>query len=142
MTLISNCQVTAFTSSSGYSGALAIHTKEQTLESLITTATTDCCAVSSATEEEALAVLVVVDKLVTDIVTALNNIDSKKPQFDAVLLATAIVKSDIKNLKTKTNSLDTCLLNAAPADLKTRAQGYINTINTAFATAYTVYGIA
>jgi hypothetical protein len=108
---------------------------------LIATANTDCCALSGVSDADAQTVLNEVAILVPDIVTALTTLNSKKSQFDAILLADAIVDSDIKSLKTKTVALDTCLYNACPADLQASAQTYIDTINNIFTTTYTTWGL-
>lgn len=118
-----------------------IHASEQTLESLIQTATSDCCTISTISDEEANAILAVVEDLVPDIVSTLATLDSKKPQFDAVLLATLIVKTDIKNLDTKTTSLDICLLAACPTGLQTTCQDLMDQVNAAFDTSEIVWGI-
>lgn len=96
---------------------------------------------TTVSEEEAAAVISVVNTIVPEIENALSAIVSKKPQFDAVLLATAIVKSDLKNLNTELTALDKCLLAVTPADDLAVAQGYVDRINTAFASANTAYGI-
>ncbi|KAK4513865.1 uncharacterized protein ATC70_005871 [Mucor velutinosus] len=135
-------QVNSFTSSAGYSGALAVHSSEQTLESKLKAATTSCCAVTSTvSEEDATAVFSVVGVVVPEIESALSAIVTKKPQFDAVLLATSLVKTDIKNLNTEVNSLDTCLIAVTPADDLANANAYVDRVNTAFASAKTAYGI-
>ncbi|KAI8975157.1 hydrophobic surface binding protein A-domain-containing protein [Mycotypha africana] len=139
---IVTADVNAFTSSAGYSGAIAIHTKEQVLETKLKQAGTDCCAVSgTVTDEEAQAVLAVVSDLVPDVTAALASIVSKKSQFDAILLATTLVKNDIKNLDSQTNTLDTCLLAKTPSAYKTQANGLVTQISNAFASAKSAYGI-
>lgn len=140
--LVVTSAVDAFTSAAGYAGALSIHTKEQTLETNLKSATTACCAVTTTvSEEDAAAVIAVVDTIVPEIEDALSAIVGKKAQFDAVLLATAIVKADLKNLNTELTALDTCLLAVTPADVADVAQAYVDRINTAFAAANTAYGI-
>ncbi|CAO0800581.1 unnamed protein product [Mucor circinelloides] len=139
---IVKADVDAFTSSSGYSGALAIHNKEQILETRLKKAGTDCCAVSgTVTTEEADAVLSTVTTLVPQVTSALTSIVTKKPQFDAIFLATALVKSDIKNLDTQTKTLDTCLIAKTPASHLAAANALVAQINTSFASAKTAYGI-
>jgi hypothetical protein len=71
----------------------------------------------------------------------LTSIVTKKPQFDAILLATALVKTDIKNLDTQTKALDTCLVAKTPASHLAAANALVAQINTSFATAKTAYGI-
>lgn len=135
-------QVDAFTSSKGYSGALAIHNKEQVLETRLKKAGTDCCAFTgTVTTEEADAVLNTVSTLVPQVSAALTSIVTKKSQFDAIFLATSLVKSDIKNLDSQTKTLDTCLLAKTPASHLTAANALVDQINTSFATAKTAYGI-
>ncbi|KAG2199616.1 hypothetical protein INT46_004608 [Mucor plumbeus] len=135
-------QVNAFTSSAGYAGALGVHSSEQTLETKLKAATTSCCAVTTTvTEEDATAVLSVVGTLVPEIEDALTAITNKKSQFDAVLLATSLVKADIKNLNTEVNALDTCLIAVTPTDDLTAANAYVSRVTAAFTAADTVYGI-
>ncbi|KAI8059384.1 uncharacterized protein B0P05DRAFT_574878 [Gilbertella persicaria] len=134
--------VAGFTSAAGYSGALAIHTKEQALENLLKTATTSCCVQkTTVTDEEAAAVLNVISTLVPNIETTLSSLVSKKSQFDTILLATTLVKTDIKNLKTQTSALDTCLVAVTPSAYTTDANGYVTRVNAAFTSASTAYGI-
>ncbi|GAN05215.1 hydrophobic surface binding protein [Mucor ambiguus] len=135
-------QVNSFTSAAGYSGALAVHSSEQTLETKLKAAITSCCAVTTTvSEEDATAVFSVVGVVVPEIENALSAIVTKKPQFDAVLLATSLVKTDIKNLNTEVNSLDTCLIAVTPAADLANANAYVGRVNTAFASAKTAYGI-
>lgn len=141
LTVVDNA-VNAFTAASGYTGAIAVHTQEQKLETLIKQANTDCCAqTTTVSEEDATAVFAVVAQIVPQITTAINDIIAKKSTFAGVLLATPLVKSDISNLNKLLNTLDTCLLNVTPADDLAEAQGYIDTINADFANADAAYGI-
>lgn len=140
--LLVTSAVKGFTSAGGYSAAINIHTTEQTLESYLKSATTACCAVTTTvSEEDATAVIGVVDTIVPEIEDALSAIVAQKSQFDAVLLATALVKADIKSLQTELQSLDTCLLAVTPSDDAAVAQAYVDRITAAFATADTAYGI-
>lgn len=105
-------------------------------------ATTSCCAVTTTvSEEDATAVFSVVGTLVPEIEDALTAITTKKSQFDAVVLATTLVKSDIKNLNTEVNALDTCLIAVTPADDLANANAYVARVTAAFAAANTAYGI-
>jgi hypothetical protein len=134
--------VDAFTRAGGYSAALAIHEKEKVLETRLKKAGTDCCAVSvTITTEEADAVLGVVTTLVPEVVASLNSIVVKKPEFDAIFLATALVKGDIKNLDSQTKALDTCLINKTPASHLPAANDLIAQIDASFASAKQAYGI-
>lgn len=139
-------QVNAFTSSQGYSGATAIHTQEQELEKRLKQSGVSCCVTppTTVTLEEADAVLAIVGNLVPKITGSLSAIVTKKPQFDAILLATLLVKNDIKSLDTQTKTLYTCLVNKTPTDppsyLQT-ANGYVAQIQAGFASAKTAYGI-
>ncbi|GAB5589548.1 hypothetical protein Unana1_04448 [Umbelopsis nana] len=135
-------EVNAYTVSSGYSGALKINGDEGTLETDIKTATTDCGNLASpVTDEDATAILAEVQQLVPVVQGALTAIVNKKSTFAQVPFVTPLVTNDLTNLKTLTNSLDSCLLSHTPADQTTTAQGYITTINTAFTNACTAYGI-
>jgi hypothetical protein len=122
---------------------LAIHEKEQVLEARLTTAGNSCCAVSQVvTSADADAFLGVVEDMVPLIQGALASIVTKKPEFDAIFLATTLVKADIKNLNIKSNNLlDTCLFRVTPTDYIPIANQYVGNIKTAFASARTAYGI-
>ncbi|CAO3627022.1 unnamed protein product [Mucor hiemalis] len=138
--------VNGFTSAGGYGGASAIHTQEQELEKRLKKAGTSCCATppTTVTTDEADAVLGVVATLVPKITGSLTAIVSKKPQFDAILLATLLVKGDIKNLDAQTKTLYTCLVNKTPASPPSyliTANGYVSQIQAGFANAKTAYGI-
>ncbi|KAI9478614.1 MAG: hydrophobic surface binding protein A-domain-containing protein [Benjaminiella poitrasii] len=134
--------VDAFTRSGGYSAAFAIHSKEQVLETRLKKAGTDCCAVSgTVTAEEADAVIGVVDTLVPQVSAALSAIVTKKPEFDAILLATVLVKGDIKNLDTQTDTLSTCLINKTPSTHTAEANALLAEIDASFTAAKSAYGI-
>ncbi|KAI8082279.1 hypothetical protein BDF21DRAFT_338683, partial [Thamnidium elegans] len=140
-----NTAVLAFTSSAGIGGANKIHTLEQELETRLKKAGVDCCVdVGTITLPEADAVLDTVQVLVPKVTDALSAITSKKSQFDAIFLATTIVKTDIKALDAQTKTLDACLIAKTPTDppsyLET-ANGYVTEINNAFAAARSAYGI-
>ncbi|KAI9338331.1 hypothetical protein BD770DRAFT_331435, partial [Pilaira anomala] len=137
--------VNSFTSAAGYPGATAIHQLEQVLEVELKKAGVDCCVdTHTITLEEADAVLSTVSNLIPQITGTLGAIEVKKPQFDAILLATTIVKNDIKNLDTQTRTLNTCLINKTPLDppsyLQT-ANSYASQINAAFVSAKSKYGV-
>ncbi|KAG2229481.1 hypothetical protein INT48_004683 [Thamnidium elegans] len=135
--------VDGFFSSAGYSGALAIHNLEQVLETRINKAKTDCCAVTGViTSDEATGVLDTVGLLVPKVVDAITSINGKKSQFDAIFLATSIVKTDLKNLEAATKALDTCLVNKTPLtppEFKIQADAYVATINASFLSAKNLY---
>ncbi|GAA5810874.1 hypothetical protein MFLAVUS_004302 [Mucor flavus] len=140
-----NTAVLAFTSSAGLIGANQIHSLEQVLETRLKKAGTDCCVdIGSITLPEADAVLATVKVLVPKVTGALSAITSKKSQFDAIFLATTIVKTDIKALDTQTKTLDACLIAKTPTDPASyliTANGYVTEINNAFSTTRTAYGI-
>ncbi|GAN05338.1 hypothetical protein MAM1_0088d04808 [Mucor ambiguus] len=99
----------SFTWPTGYSGNLVVHNKESVLETHFTKASTECfAAVVTITDEKADVFIVTVSTLVSQATAALSSIVVKKPEFDTILLATALVKSDIKNLDTQSKALDTC----------------------------------
>jgi hypothetical protein len=134
--------VDSFTSAAGYPGAVNIHTQETSLETLLKAANTACCATTTTVStEEATAVFTVVAGVVPDITGALDSIINKKADFSAVILATTIVKADLKSLNALLKTLDGCLIAVTPAALLTSAQAYIDTINAKFTSAYTTYGI-
>ncbi|KAI9359455.1 hypothetical protein BD770DRAFT_319743, partial [Pilaira anomala] len=138
--------VNSFTSAAGYNGATAIHNLEQDLEKALKKAGVDCCVDTHAvTLEEADGVLSTVGGLIPRITGTLTAITTKKPQFDAILLATTIVKNDVKNLDTQTRALNTCLINKTPTSPPAyleAANAAAAQINAAFASAKAAYGIA
>ncbi|GAA5799428.1 hypothetical protein EDC94DRAFT_557010 [Helicostylum pulchrum] len=140
-----NTAVLAFTSADGIIAANKIHTLEQVLETRLKKAGTDCCAdIGAITLPEADAVLSTVEVLVPKVTGALSAIVTKKSQFDAVFLATALVKKDIAALDTQTKTLDTCLIAKTPTDPPSyleAANGYVAEIDSAFSAAKTAYGI-
>ncbi|KAI8380747.1 hypothetical protein BD560DRAFT_444446 [Blakeslea trispora] len=134
--------VDKFTSAAGYAGALSVHNSEQALETNLGTAITSCCKQKVAvTEEEAVAVFKTIDGLVPKIENTLASLVSKKPDFANILLALNIVKTDVKNLDTKTASLTACLVAAAPSNYADRAKTYTTKVNAAFAAAKAAYGV-
>ncbi|GAA5808292.1 hypothetical protein MFLAVUS_001682 [Mucor flavus] len=135
--------VDSFTRSLGYPGAMDIHNKEQVLEQRLTTAGTTCCAVNTvATTADADDFLGVVNTMVPLVQGALTSIVAKKPEFDAIFLATAIVKTDIKNLNDQANQLlDNCLFDVTPPSHTAIATAYVSDIKSAFTTAKSAYGI-
>ncbi|KAI7906256.1 uncharacterized protein BX663DRAFT_558787 [Cokeromyces recurvatus] len=135
-------KVNSFTRAAGYPGAIAVHSEEQKLEALLKSTTTACCAVTTTvSNEEADAVISVIDTVVPQIEAALAAITVKKPEFDAVLLATNIVKGDIKNLDSQVTTLDNCLVAVTPDSYLDVANGYVTRVRTAFDTAEDAYGI-
>lgn len=67
----------------------------------------DCCTTYGiVTAEEADIVITIVATLVPKVSAGLTSIVSKKFQFDAIPLATALVKTDIKKLDTQTTAFD------------------------------------
>lgn len=83
----------------------------------------------------------VVATVVPEIEGALTSITTKKPEFDAIFLATTLVKGDIKNLDTQLKTLDTCLVAVTPAQYLDDANAYVERVDSAFATTKTAYGI-
>lgn len=122
---------------------MAIHNLEQVLETRINKAKTDCCVVTGViTSDEATGVLTTVGVLVPKVSDAIAAINAKKSQFDAIFLATTIVKTDLKNLEAATKALDTCLVNKTPLtppEFKIQADAYVATINAAFLSAKNLY---
>lgn len=127
--------------SDGYAGALKVQTEETKLENYLDSAKSACTISGTVSDTDAQTILAQVDTLVPKVESALSSIVTKKPDFDKVLLVTALVTKDIKNLKTKTDALDNALLSATPASYKDQANAYVARINKAFADAYTAYGI-
>lgn len=120
-----------------------IHNKEQVLEQRLTKAGTTCCAVNTvATTADANDFLGVVNTMVPLVQGALTSIVAKKPEFDAIFLATSIVKTDIKNLNNQANQLlDNCLFDVTPPSHTAIATAHVNAIKSAFTTAKSAYGI-
>ncbi|KAK4521316.1 uncharacterized protein ATC70_011931 [Mucor velutinosus] len=102
-------KIDAFSSQDGYTGAYAIHQKEQLIEASLKKANNDCCSMDPISADEFAAILGVVTKLVPDVVKVLGSIVSKKLEFNNLALATALLKKDIKTINTLTTSLTTCL---------------------------------
>lgn len=68
-------------------------------------------------------------------------LDGKKPEFDAVPLSNLLVDGDIRSLKNKFLTLDLCFINAMSEKEKPVAQSYVDKINAAFDTSYSVWGL-
>lgn len=111
LSLTFQIKIDAFSSQDGYTGAYAIHQKEQLIETSLEKANSDCCPLNGLSIDEVTAVLGVVTKLVPDVVKVLGSIVSKKLDFENLALATSLLKNDIKTIKKLTTSLTTCLLN-------------------------------
>ncbi|KAI8891206.1 hypothetical protein K501DRAFT_265076 [Backusella circina FSU 941] len=109
LTTVTN-SVNAYTSSSGYAGGLAIQNQEQTLESRITTAGTDCCSITTISNDDIDAILSETDSLTPQFIAALDSIVDKKPVFDSVPIIAGLIKNDINVLHTKTGVLIDCLV--------------------------------
>ncbi|GAN06022.1 hypothetical protein MAM1_0108d05498 [Mucor ambiguus] len=76
-------QLDSFTRSTGYSGALAVHNKENVLETRFKNAGTDRCAAAGiVTDEET----VTVSTRFSQVAAVLSSIAIKKPEVDAILL--------------------------------------------------------
>lgn len=124
----------------GGSGALAVHNKGQGLETHLKKAGADCGEVAgTVTAKEADAVIATVSTLVSQATVALSSIVTKKPEFDAILLATALIRSDIKNLDTQTKTFDSCLFTKTPAFHLTTVSALVTQINSSSYSAKTVY---
>ena len=127
--------------SDGYAGALKVQTEETKLENNLDSAKSACTISGTVSEEDADTILAQVETLVPKVETALDSLVEKKSEFDQVLLVTALVTKDIKNLKTKTDALDKALVSATPDSYKDKADGYVKRIEDAFAAAYKAFGI-
>ncbi|GAA5798046.1 hypothetical protein HPULCUR_003444 [Helicostylum pulchrum] len=118
--------LSAFTSAAGYSGALAIHNKEQVLEAALKKAGVDCCtAIGKVTDEEADAMLTTVTPVIPQATSALSLIVTKKPEIYAILLTATIAKHDLESLNNQTVVLYTCIRDIGTEQHPT----YIPTIN-------------
>ena len=137
----------------------AIHSDAQTLEGLITQATTDTNNSDAFTEDEGSTILTAIQALTPNIVTALQNLDSQHDNFASQPIAglDAVVESDLNTLNTDTTAFENALLSKAPAvshtisplgdgaslrsrqDDQSAAQTVIDEINAAFATAISTY---
>ncbi|CAO0790688.1 unnamed protein product [Mucor circinelloides] len=125
--------VDAFSSKDGYTGAYAIHQKEQLIEAGLKKANDDCCPLDRLSVEEIAAVLGVVTDLVPDVVKVLGTIVSKKLDFENLALATTLVKKDIKTVGALTTSLTTCLLNKGSITDRLVGTALKTQLDTAFA---------
>ena len=137
----------------------AIHSDAQTLEGLITQATTDTNNSDAFTEDEGSTILAAVQSLAPNIIAALQNLDSQHDNFASQPIAglDAVVESDLNTLNSDTTAFENALLDKAPAvsdtlsplgdraslrlhqDDQTAAQDSISQINAAFATAISTY---
>ena len=87
--------------------------------------------------------LSIVGAFTTRTPSALEEIATKKLEFDAIL-STAIVKNDISKLYNQTEVLTTCLLAKTPAtppNYLESAKKYVGILKSQFATVKTAYGI-
>ncbi|KZV76623.1 hydrophobic surface binding protein [Peniophora sp. CONT] len=136
-----NNAITTFGTSKALTDALAIHSDAQTLEGLITKATTDTNASDAFTEDEGAAILTAIQGLQPNIVTALQDLDSQHDNFASQPIAglDGVVESDLNTLNTDTTAFENALLAKAPADIQAQAQSSIDAINSAFATAIATY---
>ncbi|KAF7970485.1 hypothetical protein HWV62_45328 [Athelia sp. TMB] len=133
--------INAFPNSGGsLNAALAINTASRNLATAINTATTDTKAVTAPVAEgDAKTIIAAVKGFTPTIVDALTNIISKKPSFDALIVADSLVKQDLTSLNTATTAFENALLALAPADLKSEASTLISQINAAFTKANAAY---
>ncbi|KAI8985415.1 hypothetical protein BDB01DRAFT_759343 [Pilobolus umbonatus] len=133
--------VDGFVRTQGYTVALSIHNKGLALNTKITDARTACCINTGVviTGDEATAVLTVVQGLSPDIQSTLTSVINKKPEFDAVPLATNILKNDIITLDASTDGLIECLISRSPASHLTAANAEKATIDAAFDAAKAAY---
>lgn len=119
---------------------------EQALENLLNIATNSCCTFGqTVTYEEADAILEKVSSVVPTVAETLNIVRNKKPQFDALMFATSIIRTDIKKLHTHSNILNECLIEAMPSGSPSHlftAFEYSQQINSAFELTKTHYNIA
>ncbi|KAG2174901.1 hypothetical protein INT43_005963 [Umbelopsis isabellina] len=137
-----NTEVSAYTASQGYGGALKIAGDSNTLQTDVKKATTDCGAITgTVSDSDATAVLNEVAILVPQVQATLQSIVSKKSVFASVPLVTPLVTGQLTALQKETASLDSCLLSHTPSDQTATAQGYITQINTAFTSACSAYGV-
>ena len=86
--------------------------------------------------------LAIVGAFVTRTPSALEEIAARKSEFDALLLTSALVKSDVKNLQNYTEVLTTCLLAKTPTtplNYLESAKQYVNTLNAQFTIAKDAY---
>ncbi|KAG2208257.1 hypothetical protein INT47_006113, partial [Mucor saturninus] len=131
-----------FKGADGYTAAVALHTHEQALDAAFKITSTDCCAITATvSDEEATAVFGLVGDFVPDITNSFDVIISKKPEFDALLLATNIAKADIKTLSGYLRQVDGCLIAVTPEPLLATVQSYMDTIDAKLVATYAAYNI-
>ncbi|KAI8976504.1 hypothetical protein BDB01DRAFT_803131 [Pilobolus umbonatus] len=133
--------VDGFVRTQGYAVALSIHNKGLALNTKITDARTACCVDTGAviTDDEAVAVLTVVQGISPNIQATLGSVVAKKPEFDAVALATNILKNDITTLDASTDALIACLIGRTPTTYTDAANAEKAIIDGAFDAAKAAY---
>ena len=94
----------------------AIHSDAQTLEGLITQATTDTNNSDAFTEDESSTILSAIQALAPNIIAALQNLDSQHDNFASQPITglVGVVKSDLNTLDIDTTDFENALLTKAP----------------------------
>ncbi|GAN05324.1 hypothetical protein MAM1_0088c04794 [Mucor ambiguus] len=104
-----------------------------------------CCSTchfdGTVTAKEADAVIATVNTFVPQATATLSSIFTKKPEFDAILLATALVKSEIKSLDTQTKVLDACLIDKTSPSYVAAVNALVTQISSSFASTMIAYSI-
>ncbi|GAN06024.1 hypothetical protein MAM1_0108d05500 [Mucor ambiguus] len=73
------------------------------------------------------------------VTTVLSSTAIQKPEFGAIPLATALVKSEIKSLDTQTKVLNACLIDKTSPSYVAAANALVTQINIFFAFARAAY---
>ncbi|KZP17221.1 hypothetical protein FIBSPDRAFT_1047028 [Athelia psychrophila] len=133
--------INAFPNTGGsLNAALAINTASGKLVTAINSATKDVNALTPpVAESDADTIFTAVEGFTPTIVHALTNIISKKPSFDALIVADHLVSTDLGSLNSSTVAFEKALVAIAPADLKGNATALITKINAAFVKAIAAY---
>ncbi|PFH47893.1 hypothetical protein AMATHDRAFT_151023 [Amanita thiersii Skay4041] len=123
-------------------GALNIHNDAVALVSTLNDATADVNGVPTpVAESDGQTILSDVQAFEPTIISALNNLVIKKPEFEAVPLAGILdlIRSDLNDLNAATSGFEGALINSAPADLVDDANAIKAAIDVAFANAIAAY---
>ncbi|KAJ7603570.1 hydrophobic surface binding protein, partial [Roridomyces roridus] len=133
-------QITGFPAS-GLTGALAIHSAAGTLETALSTGTSDVKSTGSLSEADGTTVLNSVSALSPTILDSLSQLTAKKASFAALPIAgiPALVLADLQALNASTGAFSAALIASAPADQVATATSLQNGVIAAFNTAIAAY---
>ncbi|KAI7878570.1 hypothetical protein K492DRAFT_115438, partial [Lichtheimia hyalospora FSU 10163] len=129
----------AWTSASGYLGALNVQTQSNKLERALRRATKSCAFSSPVSADDTEIAMEKLDAMVPRIESTFDHIAAKKADIDSVPLTTPLVKNNIKSMHAETNALTKVLRNATPDSHKDQLDAYLQRIDDAYGRAYGAY---